>query len=442
MSDSCKINATEAAVRMASGELTSVQLVESCLERIQAREGEVGAWAHLDEDMALNAARVADATEPKSPFHGIPFGVKDIIDTADLPTECGTPIRAGRRPTEDAACVARMKAAGAVMMGKTVTTEYALYHPGKTRNPLNLAHTPGGSSSGSAAAVADSMVPVAFGSQTSGSLIRPAAFCGICAFKPTRGITDISGMLQLEPDFDTLGYMGRNFDDLATFFAIVHDHTPRSLPDGIGRKPRFGLCRTPMWPHAEQASIDAVEEAAEQLRSIGADVQEVRLPPSFDGLLETHASILKAALTRSLREDYRHHQDRMSPVLREMIEAGFAVPKDQEKALRSHAGKCRAAINHAFGDRDAFLCPSVVGEAPKGISATGSPVFQAMWTLLNVPIAGIPGAVGPAGLPVGIQFVGRRGDDETILRLGKWFHTRRIADSLSANGRRHASRRN
>ncbi len=442
MSDLCKINATEATVRMASGELTSVQLVESCLERIHAREGEVGAWAHLDEDMALNAARVADATEPKSPFHGIPFGVKDIIDTADLPTECGTPIRAGRRPAEDAPCVARMKAAGAVMMGKTVTTEYALYHPGKTRNPLNLAHTPGGSSSGSAAAVADSMVPVAFGSQTSGSLIRPAAFCGICAFKPTRGITDISGMLQLEPDFDTLGYMGRDFDDLATFFAIVHDQTPQPLPDGIGRKPRIGLCRTPMWPHAEQASIDAVEEAAEQLRSMGADVQEVRLPSAFEDLLETHATILKAALTRSLGEDYRHHPNRMSPVLCEMIEAGFAVPRDQEKALRTHAEECRASINHAFGDRDALLCPSVVGEAPGGISATGSPVFQAMWTLLSVPIAGVPGAVGPAGLPVGIQLVGRRGDDGTILRLGKWFHTRRIADSLSASGRRHANRRN
>ena len=442
MSDPCKITATEAAVRMASGELTSVQLVESCLERIRARDGEVGAWAHLDADMALNAARIADATERKSPFHGIPFGVKDIIDTADLPTECGTPIRTGRRPAEDAACVARMKAAGAVMMGKTVTTEYALYHPGKTRNPRNLAHTPGGSSSGSAAAVADSMVPVAFGSQTSGSVIRPAAFCGICAFKPTRGITDISGMLQLEPDFDTLGYLGRDFDDLATFFAIVHDRTPRPLDDGIGRKPRIGLCRTPMWPHAEQASIDAVEGAAEQLRSLGADVREVRLPSSFDGLLETHATILKAALTRSLDEDYRHHRDRMSPVLRGMIEAGFAVPEDQEKALRTRAEACRASINHAFDDRDAFLCPSVVGEAPEGISATGSPVFQAMWTLLNVPIAGIPGAVGPTGLPVGIHLVGRRGDDETILRLGKWFYTRRIADSLSVNGRRHASRRN
>lgn len=420
-----KLTATEAAARMADGEITSVQLVESCLEQIRKREPDVGAWEHFDEDLALSAARAADATEPKSALHGIPFGVKDIIDTADLPTECGTLNRAGRRPAEDAACVAKMKAAGAVMMGKTVSTEYALYRPGKSRNPLNLAHTPGGSSSGSAAAVGDYMVPIAFGTQTAGSLIRPAAFCGICAFKPTRGITDLSGILLLEPSFDTLGYMGRSFDDLASFFAIVQDETPQPLADGIGGSPKIGLCRTPMWSHAEQASIDAVEDAAAQLASLGAEIDEVRLPTAFDNLLETHATILKTGLTRSLGEDYRFHRDRMSPALRDMIEAGHAVPADREETLRSHAEACRGAINEAFGDWHAFLCPSVAGEAPEGIAATGSPVFQAMWTLLNVPIAGIPGAVGPSGLPVGIQLIGRRGDDKTILRLGKWFHTRR-----------------
>ena len=425
MLESYKLTATEATARMANGDITSVQLVESCLERIREREPDVGAWAHLEEDLALNAARAADATGPRSPLHGVPFGVKDIIDTADLPTECGTPIHAGRRPVEDAACVAKMKAAGAVMMGKTISTEYALYHPGKSRNPLNLAHTPGGSSSGSGAAVSDCMVPIAFGSQTAGSLIRPAAFCGICAFKPTHGITDLTGMLPLEPSFDTLGYMGRSFDDLAAFFAIIHDETPEPLADGIGRSPKIGLCRTPMWSYAEQASIDAIEDAAEQLASLGAEIDEVFLPTAFDDLLETHRTILKASLTRSLGEDYRIHRDRMSPGLRDMIEDGLAVPAAREEALRTHAEACRAAVNDAFGDWHAFLCPSVVGEAPEGIAATGSPVFQAMWTLLNVPIAGIPGAVGPAGLPVGIQLVGRRGDDQTILRLGKWFHTRR-----------------
>jgi len=281
---------------------------------------------------------------------------------------------------------------------------------------------------GSGAAVGDCMVPIAFGNQTAGSLIRPAAFCGICAFKPTRGITDLSGILPLEPSFDTLGYMGRSFDDLASFFAIVHDETPQPLADGIGRGPKIGLCRTPMWSHAEQPSIDAVEDAAKQLASLGAEVDEVRLPPAFDDLLETHTTILKAGLTRSLGEDYRIHKDRMSQGLRDMMEDGLSVPAAREGALRTHAEECRAAVNDAFGDWDAFLCPSVVAEAPEGIAATGSPVFQVMWTLLNVPIAGIPGAFGPAGLPVGIQLVGRRGDDRNILRLGKWFHIRRAQD--------------
>ena len=410
---------------MANGEFSSVQLVESCLERIHEREPEVRAWAHLDEALALNAARTADATKPRSPLHGIPFGVKDIIETSELPTECGTPIHAGRRPLEDASCVARMKAAGAVMMGKTVSTEYALYHPGKTRNPLNLAHTPGGSSSGSGAAVGDYMVPIAFGSQTAGSLIRPASFCGVCAFKPTHGDTDLSGVLSLEPSFDTLGFMGRSFDDLATFSAIVRDLTPQSLADGIGCRPRIGLCRTPMWSKAEQASIAAFEDAADQLAVFGAEIDEVGLPAAFDDLLDTHATILRAALPRSLGEDYRNHKDQMSRVLRNMIEDGIAVPEAHEEALRSHAKECRAAVNDVFGNWHAFLCPSVMGEAPEGIGATGSPVFQAMWTLLHVPIAGIPGAVGPNGLPVGIQLVGRRGHDQTILRLAKWFHTRR-----------------
>ena len=424
MLDLHRLTATEAAARIAAGEISSVELVRSCLERIHARENDVGAWAHLDEELTLEAARAADESERRSPLHGIPFGVKDVIDTADLPTECGSPIHAGRRPGKDAACVAKMKDAGAVLMGKTVTTEYALYHPNKTRNPLNLDHTPGGSSSGSGAAVGDFMVPIAFGNQTAGSLIRPASYCGILAFKPTRGLTDLSGILPLEPTFDTLGYMGRSFDDLASFFDVVHDRAPAPLEDGLGRPPRIGLCRTPMWSEAEQPSIDAVEGAAKRLIALGAKVEEVALPAHFDDLLETHTTVLKVGLTRTLGEDYRNHADRMSPPLRNLIEEGLACPADKAEALYRHAEECRSQVNEAFGDWDAFLCPSVVNEAPEGISATGSPVFQVMWTLLNVPIATMPVAVGPTGLPIGVQFVGRRGDDRAILRLAKWFHNR------------------
>ena len=425
MSNLYELTATEASAKIANGEITSVELVQSCLDRIHQREGDVGAWAHLDEELTLSAARAADAAEAKSPFHGIPFGVKDVIDTADMPTACGTPIHAGRRPAKDAACVAKMKTAGAVLMGKTVTTEYALYTPNKTRNPLNLAHTPGGSSSGSGAAVGDHMVPIAFGNQTAGSLIRPASFCGICAFKPTQGITDLTGILPLEPTFDTLGYMGHSFDDLASFFAIVHEKEPAVLADGVGRSPRIALCRTPQWLHAEQPSIDAVEGTAKRLVELGAEVDEVALPASFDDLVETHSRALNVGLSRTLGEDYRNHKDQMSPVLRSLIEDGFARPKEDAEGLFQHAAECRGQVNDVFGDWDAFLCPSAVGEAPNGIDGTGSPIFQVTWTLLNVPIATIPGAVGPSGLPIGIQFVGRRGDDETILRLAKWFHNRR-----------------
>ena len=425
MSELNKLTATEASAKIASGEITSVELVKSCLDRIHQRENDVGAWAHLNEELTLAAAAVADATERKSPLHGIPFGVKDVIDTADLPTELGTPIHAGRQPEKDAACVAKMKAAGAVLMGKCVSTEYALYKPNQTRNPLNLAHTPGGSSSGSGAAVGDYMVPIAFGNQTAGSLIRPASFCGICAFKPTHGITDLTGILPLEPTFDTLGYMGRSFDDLASFFAIVHDKQPEPLSDGLDRPPRIGLCRTPQWSHAEQASIDAVEGAADRLAGLGAEVDEVALPADFGDLVETHTRALNVGLSRSLIEDYRNHKDMMGDIVCGLIEDGLACSPENAAALFEHAADCRGKINDAFGNWDVFLCPSVVGEAPAGIAATGSPIFQVIWTLLNVPIATIPGAAGPNGLPVGVQFVGRRGDDATVLRLAKWFHSRR-----------------
>ena len=424
MADLNKLTATEASAMIANDDITSVDLVQSCLDRIHQREDDVGAWAHLDEELSLEATRAADANPPKSVLHGIPFGVKDVIDTADMPTQRGTPIYAGRRPDQDAACVAKMKAAGAVLLGKCVTTEFATYYPNKTRNPLNLAHTPGGSSSGSGAAVGDEMVPIAFGNQTAGSLIRPASYCGICAFKPTHGTTDLTGILPLEPTFDTLGYMGRSFDDLASFYAIVRDADPAPLADGLERAPRIGLCRTPQWSHAEPPSADAVEAAAKRLAELGAEVDEVALPAHFDDLVETHTQALNVGLTRTLGEDYKNHGDQMSDVLRGLIEKGLACPADQAEALFAHAAECRSKVNDAFGDWDAFLCPSVTGEAPEGLLATGSPVFQVMWTLLNVPIATIPGAVGPKGLPIGVQLVGRRGDDETILRLAKWFHGR------------------
>lgn len=425
MTDLYRLTATEAAKLIAKRDISSEELVKSCLERISARESTVQAWAHLDEQLAIRAARAADAEAPKSPLHGIPFGVKDVIDSADLPTEYGSEIFKGHRPAKDAACIRRMKNAGAVLMGKTVSTEFATFRPGKTRNPHNPAHTPGGSSSGSAAAVGDSMIPLAFGNQTAGSHIRPGSFCGICAFKPTWGTVDLTGIMPLEHSFDTLGYFARSFDDIANYYAIVRGAPPANAPDGIGRPPRIGFYRALERKHAEPAGTAAVEAAAKTLQSLGAIVEEVELASHFADLIDVHPIILNVGLTRSLKAVYDKDADRISERLRGMIESGLSTPAATYRQALDQADACRRDINAAFGAYDVLLCPSAPGEAPQGLEATGNPVFQLAWTLLHVPCASVPGAVGPQGLPVGIQFIGRQYDDNTVLAIAKWFQQRR-----------------
>ncbi len=425
MPDLFRLTATAAAKLIAKREISSEELVKSCLERIKARESTVQAWAHLDEQLAIQAARTADAQTPKSPLHGIPFGVKDVIDSADLPTEYGSEIFKGHRPAQDAACIRRMKDAGAVLMGKTVSTEFATFRPGKTRNPHNPTHTPGGSSSGSAAAVGDSMIPLAFGNQTAGSHIRPGSFCGICAFKPTWGTVDLTGIMPLEHSFDTLGYFARSFDDIANYYAIVRGAPPANAPDGIGRPPRIGFYRALERKHAEPAGTAAVEAAARTLQSLGAIVEEVELGSQFADLIDVHPIILNVGLTRSLKAIYEKDAHRISERLRGMIEAGLSTPAATYRQALDHADACRRDINAAFGAYDVLLCPSAPGEAPQGLEATGNPVFQLAWTLLHAPCASVPGAVGPKGLPVGIQFVGRQYDDNTVLAIANWFQQRR-----------------
>jgi len=418
-----KLTALEAASLIAARKISSEELTRACLARIRAREPEVQAWAVLDEDMALAAARAADAAKPASPLHGIPFGVKDVIDTGDLPTEYGSSIFKGHRPAKDAACVARMKAAGAVQLGKTVCTEFATYRPGKTKNPHNPNHTPGGSSSGSAAAVADYMVPLAFGNQTAGSHIRPAAFCGIPAFKPTHGTVDLRGIFELAPMFDTLGYYARSFDDLAAYYAVVRQVPRGPLADGLGRPPRIGLYRG-LDKHSEPPALAAVEAAAERLRALGATVEEASLPAEFDALSTVHTTMLNVALTRSFAEIYPRHHNALSEVLRGMIEDGMKRTPQEYAAAVAHADGCKSRINAAIGSYDVLLCPSAPGEAPQGLGMTGSPIFQTMWTLLQVPCATIPFGTGPKGLPLGVQLIGKRDDDETVLRAAKWLHAR------------------
>jgi len=424
--DFFRLSATEAARRIAQGGLTAEALVRSCLERVAEREERIGAWAHIDPDAALAAARARDAEAPRGPLHGIPVAVKDIIDTADMPTRMGSPIYADNRPDADAACVAAIRAAGGIILGKTVTTEFATFTPGRTVNPHDARCTPGGSSSGTAAAVADFMVPAGFGTQTSGSVIRPASFCGVCGFKPSFGVSR-EGVLVIVPSFDCVGYMARSFDDLALVHGVVTGGAAAPLADGPGRAARIAVCRSPVWQHAEPATIDALDHAASRLAALGAKVTELALPPHFDGLEAAHATIMDVGLARSLRREYDQHRDRISERLRARMERGMATPTQKFLDALALAARCRAEIAELIGGRDALLTPSARGEAPVGLGMTGHPTFNMIWTLLHLPCATVPGLTGPAGLPVGVQLVARHGADRPLLALAKWLHARLIA---------------
>ena len=418
-----ELTALEAATRIHAREISSEELVRACLDHIEERENEVQAWQHLDPAYVIAEARKADALKPQSPLHGVPFGVKDVIDTGDLPTECGSVIYRDRRPVADAACVAAMRSAGAILMGKTVTTEFATYTPGKTRNPHDPGHTPGGSSSGSAAAVGAAMVPLAFGNQTAGSLVRPAAYCGVTGFKPTHGTVDLSGIFELVPRLDTLGYMARSVDDIAAFYGIV---LGRQVPlnDGPDRAPRIGLCRTFHWHEAAPETVEAIESAAAFCAEMGAEVEDVEMPAHFGNLAETHTTILNAGLGKSMGKLLRENGDRLSERLQEMIRNGLETSDTALREATDHADRCLAEFNGVMGDRDVFLTPSAPGEAPKGTASTGNPIFQVVWTLLQVPCITLPWSAGPNGLPVGVQLIGRRGDDGTVLRVAKWLEAR------------------
>jgi Asp-tRNA(Asn)/Glu-tRNA(Gln) amidotransferase A subunit family amidase len=409
------LGAAEAARRIASGELTSEALVAACLERIDAREETVRAWAHLDRDAALEAARRLDRSEPRGPLHGVAVGVKDIIDTADLPTECGTPVHAVRRPGRDADCVAALRAAGAVVLGKTVTTELALYHPSRTRNPADPSRTPGGSSSGSAAAVADGMVPLALGTQTAGSVIRPAAFCGVLGFKPTRGVLSLAGVKQLSERLDTLGLFARAVEDLRLLGAALG----ASWPASVGGAASFALCRTPWWDRADRDSQAAVESAAERLRAAGAPVREVSLPRPFDGLVEAQDTLQAHDCARSLAWERAEHGDELSEVLRSYLDHGAEVAADEASAAAALGAECAAELTSVLGDGEVLLVPAVVGEPPAlSEGVTGDPLFCRPWTLLGTPALSVPGLTGSHGAPAGVQLVGAVGADPAVLDAG------------------------
>ena len=423
--DPTKLGASEAADLIAEGRLTAVELTEACLARIEARDGEVRAWAHLDPDAALAQARACDARAPAGPLHGIPVGVKDIIDTADMPTEYGSPIYSNHRPATDAGCVAKVRGAGGVILGKTVSTEFACRHPyTQSRNPHDPARTPGGSSSGSAAAVADFMVPLAFGTQTAGSIIRPASFCGVYGYKPTYDTFAFTGVKPLAPGLDTLGYFARNLDDIAWFGAALSNDEPIEIPPWSGAGPRVGLTRTYEWSHAEAATVEAVEAAAARLAEAGAKVTETTLPGAFAGLAEAQQTIMCAEAAQALAWERENHSDRLSTVLRDLLDKGAAVSDDVRNAALTLARECRAHLAEAFAGNDVLLTASAQGEAHIGHEWTGDPVFNRNWTLLHVPCVTIPFSIGASNMPVGVQLVAQPGEHERLLSAAKWIATR------------------
>ena len=420
--------ATELARELAAGETTAEAIARDCLERIEAREAEVGAWQVLEKDAVIAAAQALDQGPKRGPLFGIPVGVKDIIDTVDLPTSYGSSIYSNHRPGWDAACVALVKAAGGIVMGKTVTTEFAYFQPGKTANPHHPAHTPGGSSSGSAAAVADFMVPLAFGSQTAGSVIRPASFCGIVGFKPTRGWHSLAGVKALAHSLDTLGWFARCVADIALMRAVQLGEKeaptlapPDAPPDA---PPRIGLCRTYEWDEAEPATVTAVEEAAKALAAGGATVVEVQLPAAFAPLRLAQELLMDYEIARALAHEWTAHGPALSETLVQHLNTGAATTEADYLAAGALGRACRGELSQVFGQCDALLTASAPGEAPAGLDATGLPTFNRIWTFLGTPALNLPGATGPNGLPVGVQVVGQPGSDRNLLSVALWLEER------------------
>jgi Asp-tRNA(Asn)/Glu-tRNA(Gln) amidotransferase A subunit family amidase len=424
-----KLTAAEAASLIRSKKLTSEALVRALLARIAERDGDVAAWVHLDGELALEEARAADLKQrsgaPLGSLHGVPVGIKDIIDTAALPTENGSAIFSGRRPSTDASVVTQLRSAGAVILGKTVTTELAFYGPGKTRNPHNPAHTPGGSSSGSAAAVADFQVPIALGTQTAGSIIRPASYCGVFGFKPTFGVVSRVGVLEQSSPLDTIGGYARSIEDIALLidamsgadagdpgmgsrFSTLLIDTFRS---GTTSAPRFAFIKTAAWPQGEDSMKAAF---AELVQSLGGAVDEVSLPSSFDIMGGLQRAVQFHDIARSYGPLEAAHPGKLSAKLVEVIGIGRGVTEAEYAGALEQCEGLLDDLRPILETYDAILTPAATGPAPEGLSSTGTPVFNFLWTYLGLPAISVP-LLNVGGLPLGVQLVGGKGEDGKLL---------------------------
>jgi Asp-tRNA(Asn)/Glu-tRNA(Gln) amidotransferase A subunit family amidase len=427
-------SATDLARAIQAGAVTSEQLVQACLARIRETEPQVQAWQVLDEEHALVQARARDLDrregQPCGPLHGVPVGIKDIIDTGDLPTEDGTVLHAGRTPDHDATVVALLRAAGAVIMGKTVTTELATYTAGKTRNPHDFDRTPGGSSSGSAAAVAAGMVPLALGTQTNGSVIRPAAFCGVYGFKPTHGLVSRYGIQKLSRTLDTVGMFARSLDDIALLAEqlAIHDYNdPDTQPRAripfvatLGEEPplppKFALVKTPIWDRADETTREAFAELAD---SLGEQCQEFPLPASIAEAWDWHRTIMEAEMAANLDLEWERGRDKLSESLQAQLGRGREIRAVDYQKAQARIGKLNDSFDELFARFDAIITPAAIGTAP-ALATTGDPSFCTLWTLCGMPACSLPLMAGADGMPLGLQVVGRRLSDARLLRTARW----------------------
>jgi Asp-tRNA(Asn)/Glu-tRNA(Gln) amidotransferase A subunit family amidase len=410
-----EMSARELASRMARRELSAESVMRAFVEHIETQEPLTAAWQFFDPEVALRQARQCDQQSVAGVLHGLPVGIKDLMDTIDMPTTYGSPIYAGHRPAVDAACVAQTRSLGGIVMGKTVTTEFATFQPGATRNPRAAAdapRTPGGSSSGSAAAVAAGMVPLAFGTQTAGSIIRPASYCGVVGYKPTHGTLPLAGIKPLSPSLDTLGVLARSVDDAAFFIgALARLSLAGHAPGHI----RVGLCRTPHWDLADADARAAFANAGRLLERAGAAVIDISLPATFESLAQTQIDIMGYEGAANFAPEANTSADGFSPAFAAFLAAGRAIDGDRYFAAQARTQLARQAFDLVFDSVDVLLAPSAQGEAPHGIGATGDPILNRMWTVLGNPCVHVPVGTGATGMPVGVTVIGPRFGDAWTL---------------------------
>lgn len=436
------LSATEIVAAIATGKTNAQAVAEAYLDQITIREPEVQAWQYLDRDQVLQQARHIDAQNAKGTFaqaasarsaqypnftgnalRGVPIGFKDIIDTADMPTEYGTPIHRGHRPKIDAACVALTKHAQANVFGKTVTTEFANRFPGKTRNPFDPERTPGGSSSGSAAAVGAGMVPLAVGTQTTSSTIRPASFCGVVGYRPTWGDMRCHGVMEASASLDSLGLFAHTVDDISLLRDVIVGVPVTSLPERDLKGLRVGVAHQSVWDQCDASTQASLQDCADRLAAAGANVSTVpdtAFPVDFGLLEDAHRWVSSFEFARNRRWEIDHHWDAISTFLREnRIHDGLTCSFDTYRAARDLLERCRLQMDLLFSHYDVLQVPAAGGEAPIGLSSTGNIVFCTSWSALHVPALSLPLYQGPNGLPVGVQFVAKRGDDQALFASAK-----------------------